>query len=556
MPDGNQIVANAADGTQHIFPSGTDPAVIDKAMKIYVASKPGTYMTRKGGPLLNTKDLPAPDPESDNTKRMRGAGLGLAEGLGVQPAATGWDTIKNTISNFGSSVKNQAVDSFHHSQQFLGEKGYDSPLSLAATPIDMLAHIIENSATNLQNTGKSGVQAVQSGDLEGLYHALGSGAGQLATLRAGREVPEMAKDPIGVQRMGTTGREILNEGPSKTRVLTDQDAHAQAVKSHISTVAEAVHDDAQQAMSKALAGVDATNPNGAFEKVDRQTAITEALKDIPEDQIPKSIKRILKEEKGESWDSVLQNNTQRYIAQLKDQGLNTAQINKVLAKEGMAEPDWLKQSEGETQPGYWTAEQYKQLRSGLGKELPGLQGSVKAAASKVYALMSTDLRREATKADIANGIPAEQAGQGWLDANARWKNYIDDFVRSPVKMTLKNNTASGIMEPLYGGSRTQVLNILSKYEPFGLDMDKVNQEVSRYGVGKTVLGASKPGKLDLIIAGLSPKAAALRMAGPRIMRNPDVIGAIGGKGFDAPTIKPGKVYPSKEAAAAALKGEQ
>src|SRR5260221_6889702 len=114
MPDGDKLTAQAADGTLHVFPFGTDHSIIDQTMKVYAASKPGSYMTRKGGPILNTKDLPTLDTEADSTKRLRGAGLGLAEGAGIQPGATGWETIKNTLSSWGSGLKNQTGEAFQH----------------------------------------------------------------------------------------------------------------------------------------------------------------------------------------------------------------------------------------------------------------------------------------------------------------------------------------------------------------------------------------------------------------------------------------------------------
>src|SRR5579859_3244538 len=66
MPD---ITANAPDGTKHVFPDGTDPAVIDRVMKQYITgAKPattpdignqaGSYQTRRGGPVLNTNQTP------------------------------------------------------------------------------------------------------------------------------------------------------------------------------------------------------------------------------------------------------------------------------------------------------------------------------------------------------------------------------------------------------------------------------------------------------------------------------------------------------------------
>jgi len=45
MPDGTPIKAQAPDGTMHIFPAGTDPAIVDKTMKAYITGGAGTGMT-------------------------------------------------------------------------------------------------------------------------------------------------------------------------------------------------------------------------------------------------------------------------------------------------------------------------------------------------------------------------------------------------------------------------------------------------------------------------------------------------------------------------------
>ena len=60
--------------------------------------------------------------------------------------------------------------------------------------------------------------------------------------------------------------------------------------------------------------------------------------------------------------------------------------------------------------------------------------------------------------------------------------------------------------------------------------------------------------MDLLMAGFSPKALAVRQLGPRLMRNPSMLSAVGGKGFDIPEIKPEKVFPSQKAAGGGTPG--
>jgi hypothetical protein len=174
-----------------------------------------------------------------------------------------------------------------------------------------------------------------------------------------------------------------------------------------------------------------------------------------------------------------------------------------------------------------------------------LQGPAQAAASAAYGELSKILREGARD--------ASQEPQ-WIDANAKWKGYLDDFHRSPIAKTLAGENASDIMDPLTGKSRVQTLDILSKYEPFGINMEKINQEVGRSGAIDTVQRLSRPTKMDLLIAKLSPTSAGLRAGVPRMLRNPAAADFLGGKGFEPGNISPKKVYPNKAAAAADLKG--
>jgi hypothetical protein len=217
---------------------------------------------------------------------------------------------------------------------------------------------------------------------------------------------------------------------------------------------------------------------------------------------------------------------------------------------GAFTPEEIAKYEGKS-TGSMTFEELKQARSDLGKQMQNLQGAAKAAASAAYGELSKVLR-EGARDTIIGGKNLEP---DWIDANARWKNYLDDFHRSPIAKSLEAENAHDIMEPLTGKSRVPVMDTLSKYTPFGIDMERISQEVAGFGVGDTALKLSRPTKMDLLLARLSPTAVALRQVGPRVMRNPKVIRAIGGEGFKSETISPKKVYPTKEAAAAALKGK-
>jgi hypothetical protein len=88
-----------------------------------------------------------------------------------------------------------------------------------------------------------------------------------------------------------------------------------------------------------------------------------------------------------------------------------------------------------------------------------------------------------------------------------------------------------------------------------MDMKKFNEEVGGYNLGSKTLKLGEPTKRTALIAAISPKMAAASVGIPRMLRNPGVTRGIMGEGFEPADIKPSKVYPTKEAAAAALKGK-
>lgn len=531
MPDGNQIVAQSADGAQHIFPAGTDPAVIDRAMKVYVSAKqPGAFQQRPGGPILNSKTLaPSGDTGATPGSMAREAALGTFGGMGIaETSSPVTDTIKNLVQSVGTMMGSGA---------WTGQKTAGDVL--AAQPPVALAKSLYG---GLKDIYGGGVRGGINPDSNQVAHGMGNLTGTAATMGLLKGTPE-AVSGAG-ESMASVGREVVGEGASKVRVLSDQHAHALEVQKHIAGVADAVHQDAQQAMSSVSQTVDAAKPQGAFDKLDVKNRLTDAMGDklADQNQLPASLRKLLATE-APSYDAQMIKNTQGYVSKLKQSGLNDQGIQAALKQQGL-KPAEIEAAMG-TNPGAMTFEDLKQARSDLGRQLDRLQGPAQAAAKSAYGEMSNMLREGARDAGVE---------PDWLDATARWKNYLDDFQRSPVAKTLEADSAHDIMDPLAGKSRMQVADILQKYEPFGLDMTKVSQEIGRFGMGNTVMNLSKPGKMDLLLARLSPSAVALRQIGPRIMRNPKIFDKVMGEGFEAENIPSKKVYPTKEAAAAALKG--
>lgn len=368
----------------------------------------------------------------------------------------------------------------------------------------------------------------------------------IAAIEGGRGLAK----PMGGAQITGTGlvREVMGEGGSKARLLADQHAHALATKQHLAGVAEAVHTDAQTSMSQVLAKVDAAKPEGAFNKADIQSKVSDAMGDlvkVPE-KMPSSVTKILAKDKGATgWEAAAQSNTARFIKQLRDQGLNDTRLKQVLTKEGLSAADI---DSAMSNPGALTAEQLKQMRSDVGQELSryGKKGVTGAALNKVYGVLSTELRNAAKDAGVESD---------WLDANNKYTQYANDFLRGPLKRSLFGSTASSIMEPLTGSTRLQIRDTLQKYRDagFNVDTDTLGEEMRRYGMAKTINRLSQPGKLDLLMAGFAPKALALRQLGPWMARRPGVLDRFAGEGFET-TVPTRQVYPTKAAAMKANKG--
>jgi len=177
----------------------------------------------------------------------------------------------------------------------------------------------------------------------------------------------------------------------------------------------------------------------------------------------------------------------------------------------------------------------------------GKKGVIGAALNRVYGILSDELRGAAKDAGVE---------KDWLQANDKYSQYATDFVRGPMKRVFSGGTASAIMEPLTGNARVQMLDLLQKYRDagFNVDMDTLGDEMRRYSMSRTVNRLSQPTKMDLLMAGFSPKALAIRQLGPRLMRNPKAIDFFAGEGFE-PKISPKQVYPTKAAAMAGRGGE-
>lgn len=523
MPD---TTAQAPDGTKHVFPDGTDPAVIDRTMKQYITGQ-------------TAAQAPAAAPAPASTPPMPGVIQSAGQELGGQASGLLHDLYPNKSNMYG----------------LMGIGGVFSPLKSA---IDAITNWQRRTQDNRSVpykllTGATEAAGIPTGAAgEEQEAARGNPSGVI-----GHALTPALETVLGSALSGISGKgtvqEVMGEGATKARMLSDQHAHALATQQHLQGLAESVHSDAQSAMSTVLQKVDAAHPDGVFDKAEIQDKVRSAVGDlvkVPE-KMPPSVARILKEEKP-TWENLAtERDTSGFVQRLRDSGLSDVELRETLRNQGFGEREIASMTEGGG-PGAdkLTAEQLKQMRSDVGQELSryGNKGTVGAALKSVYGVLSDQLRGAAKDAGVE---------RDWLTANSKYTQYANDFTRGPLKRTLQGATASSIMEPLTGNTRMQVLDTLQKYRDagFNIDMDTLNQEMKRYGMGKTVNRLSQPTKMDLLMAGFSPKALAIRQLGPRLMRNPSALNLFAGKGFDADaaTLNPRQVYPTKAAAMKAAK---
>jgi hypothetical protein len=520
MPD-NDLQAHMADGTILHFPVGTSPDVVQSTVKRHVAmSQP-----------IRTDVSPTFDPSKTQPSPR------AIPATAQQPA-----TVPNTSGFFGtlgSDVKS-AIAPFNPFDK--------SPPHQLSDPTEAERVAL----TQRQSAGQSSARAIPEGiaetafggNMQGFDQALKSDnysqalahllvpVAQAATMfKAGTEAPERIAAIPEALRGGA--REVLGEGASKYALKADLHEHAMRTQQHVAQVADSVHSEAQQAMSAVAEKIDAAHPEGVFEKAPLRAKVQEAMGDIVKipEKMPASIAKMLKDESTEGK-STGPRIGGRFMDLSKPDDLTMYQQ---LKKQGAFAPEEVKRIEGESEKPNWTFEQLKQFRSDLGRELSGFdkRGAPGAAANKVYGMLSEELRKQAEN---------DSVGSDWLNATGKYKQYADDFMRSPVRKILKGQNASQIMNPLTGDNAVPVQQILSKYGAHGIDMNALMDETRRFSGAQTVQRFSRPGRLDLIMAGISPKIAALRVFLPRRMRSPGALDTVFGKGFeDMPSIPTKKV---------------
>lgn len=360
-------------------------------------------------------------------------------------------------------------------------------------------------------------------------------------------VAGMMSDPVG--NVKGKVQEITGIGASKEAMLEASHDHALATQKHIQGGADAVHSDAQAGMQAVSDRMDAAHPEGYYNKTDIQAKVQDAVGDLVKnpEKMPASVNNILAGPKKGSTSRMLTTNEQTAGNMVAKSGLKGAEAQSMLSNLGYApqQIDAIMQNVEAVNPTEtpknWTHAQLVQLRSDVGRDLGGQEGKgvVGAATNKVYGILSQELR-SGTEA-VGKEIGDKSLGKDWLESTAKYKTYIDDFIRSPLRDTLTGQNASDIMGPLTGKDAILTKRILAKYRDYGLDTDTIAREVAGSRLDQTTDRWSRPSKLDLLLAAVSPKALAVRAGIPRAMRSPGVREFVAGKGFDVPDIPASKV---------------
>ena len=533
MPDGNQITANAADGTQHIFPAGTDMSVVDAVMKRYASERqavqqPGAFQQRSGGPVLNAKNL-ATDADADNgpsfSGLIRDAALKAGQSMVPNAGTSGIQNLKNIGTGLNEQVNKAATTPWGQGGPLWGV------LSMLANGLMSGVH---GAATGIEQMGSG----VVNRDPQKVAEGGGSALGNLFQVGALKEGPKAVSEPAG---FGKSMSNLMNEGPAKAEFLGRQYDQALAHQQHIQQGVENVKSNAVQAITQTAQKIDAAHPNGIVSRADVKNGLTDVIDSIVGDdrtQVPGSLKKLIADEKADPR-STGPTVGGRHFDLSNPSDLKSYQK---LKESGAFTPSEIARMEGTSGTGgKMSFQDLMQARTKLGYEMRNLQGPAKAIASACYAKLSEQLRSAARDAGVE---------KDWLESNSKYSQYKD--LHDALSSTLEGQDPKEIMKPFSDTSRARVMNLLSKYgSDFGFDLDKIKESTNIFNHGEKMDKLVEPTRRTAMIAAISPKTAAASIALPRALRSEGVTKAIYGQGFEPPTMKPSQVYPSAKAAAKA-----
>lgn len=542
MPDGQKVVQ--VPGVGNIaFPATMADADINTAITNHLNSqKSGAFQQRPGGPVINAKNL-ATDADVDNgpsfTGLLRDTALEAGKTMVPNAGTSATQNLKNIGTGLNEQVNTAATTPW----------GQGGPIWGVLTMLAKgLMSGVHGAASGVEKMG-SGVASL---DPQKVAEGGGSTLGNLfqaGALKEGSGAELVNRDAL---------KNLSNLGPEKASFIERQVGKGNAVQQHVKSALDAVYEDGKQQMGTVSQTIDAAEPNGAFNRGDVHAAVKDAMGVVKAEQkVPAAITKVLDTFAPDDTGGWVQKGgklVQRSTGPRVGGGfldLNTAQglkTYKALKAQGAFSPEEVARMEGGNTEGKMPFEELKQVHSDIGKQIANTDGPVEAGVKTAYAKLGEMLRNKAESHGMLNE---------WQQGTQKIKGYYDAVYRSPLKSTYFGQNHGEIMKPFVSDDTSpQVNQILQKYTPYGIDLDKLQETAGAYKYGEQWDKMSNPSKRMAIVAAISPKTAAGMMGAPRAMRsNVATKYTFPNQLNEVPNVSPSKIYPSSKAAAkAATKG--
>jgi hypothetical protein len=530
MPDGQKVVQVPGLGNV-AFPGTMDDASINAAIKTHLST--AQISARAAS---DAADKPTAG------SMAREAALGVAGGLGIPETQTPIRDLYKNLMATGKQVGTQLATD-------IPSKGV--PVALGQQIINMVTGAGKQALGYGKELGVSGGYGSINSDFNAASHGAGGLLGMLLGSGLLKKTPEAMTDPLGREAM----QNVMNQGPSKAGFIHRQVERANATQSAVKSTLDAVHEDGKQLMSGVSKHIDSAESNGAFNRADVHAAVKDAMGVVKADQkVPAAITKVLDTFKPDDTGGWMQKGGK--AAKGPTVGGKTLDLTNPSDKAafekyknaGVFTPEEAARYEGGGSPeGKMSFEELKQIHSDIGRQIANTEGAVEAGVKAAYSKLGEMLRNKAESHGMLNE---------WSEGASKVKTFYDTAYRSPLKDTYFGSNHGKIMKPLVSDDLgPTVWKQLEKVAPYGLDMDKLKQTVDGYRYGKKMDMLNEPSRMTPILAAISPKMAALRIAIPRGMRTAGMTEHLYGKGLEnVPEVPTSKIYPSAKAAAKARSG--
>ena len=553
MPDGNKVVAVPGVGTI-AFPASMADSDINNEIEFYMM-KTGKGMTQAAANQANQAQVnsilpkqgytgnpanPASEPGAYQSK-----GGGPILNVNKSPLQTGLESFE---SSFGVKPEHMGQNASASPMPFASDliKGFGhSAISLATKPLETL-----NEYGNQLGSAASAVSnyIMPKGNAVRDPRAAAAGAGTLAAGGVQALAGEKAGEAIkGIpSEVKSDLAETLDVGKAKQKFMADRAEHAGRVYNHVADVEAKVHADVKQAIAGVASKVDEAHPEGVFDKNELSEDVRGAFREIVKtnpDKVPAALSDLVQKQKSSARALTTQElSAATMLKQEMARGMSEADIRSAASNLGFApkQVDAIMSSMGVAGPTRgMTFAELAEIRSNLGRQL-NAKGAAGAAANKVYGLLSDKLRAAAKSEDLE---------PDWLDANAKYKDYMNDFHRSPLKKVLTGKAPTGdilpnrVMSAFSDENAPITQKIMQKYEGYGTNPAAMAEEAKRAAYQQATGRLVRPTKWDVALAGFSPKMAALRLGLPRLLRSGKLTDWVAGEGL--PEIKPKDVQVQK-----------